>query len=189
MNESNDDASISRLFADLKAGKQDAANELWAIYFDRLVKLARQRLSDVPKRASDEEDVALSVFNSLCVGAERGRFAEHVRRDDLWHLLLHLTKQKTVDYIRHQTRLKRGGGEVRGESVFLDAATSSAIGGLDQIVADEPGPEMLAVMEEQHRRLLEMLPNGTLRQIAIGRMQGETNEEIAVRLKLSVRSV
>ena len=133
--------------------------------------------------------MARTLAAAWCVGAARGRFAEHMRRDDLWHLLLHLTKQKTVDYIRHQTRLKRGGGDVRGESVFLDPANSSATGGLDQIVADEPGPEMLAVMEEQHRRLLEMLPNGILRQIAIGRLQGGSNEDIAAQMKLSVRSV
>ncbi len=94
-----------------------------------------------------------------------------------------------VNYIRHETSQKRGGGSVRGESVFLNAATGSLAGGLDQIVADEPSPEMLAILEEQHQRLLELLADDTLREIAIGRMQGETNEEIAAGLKLSVRSV
>ncbi len=189
MSDSNYDVSITRLFEELKAGNPRAADELWAVYFDRLVAVARNRLRQAPKRVADEEDIALSVFNYLCAGAARGNLAQHVRRDDLWHLLLRLTQHKTVDYIRRETRDKRGGSEVRGESVFLDAVTRSAMGGLDQMVAEQPGPETLAIMEEQHRRLLEMLSNDTLRQIAVWRMQGETNEEIATRLKLSVRSV
>ena len=189
MSDSVYDVSISRLFADLKAGRCEAADELWALYFDRLVQVAKHRLSTVPKRVADEEDVALSVFKSLCAGATRGRFAEHVRRDDLWRLLLHLTRQKTVDYIREQTRQKRGGGDVRGESVFLNAATDSSMGGIDQYVGDEPTPEFLAIMNEEHTRLLDSLPDDILRDIAVRRMQGDSNEDMAAALNLSVRSV
>ncbi len=189
MNESNYDVSISRLFEELKAGNPQAAEELWAVYFERLVTVARKQLGDAPKRVADEEDIALSVFQTLCVGAARGKFADHVRRDDLWHLLLHLTNHKLVNYVRRETRLKRGSGDVRGESVFLNQAADSDARGLDQIVRNEPTPSMLAALNEQHQRLLEMLANDTLRRIAISRMQGETNEEIADQLKLSVRSV
>ena len=189
MNDSNDDVSITRLFEELQSGNSQAAEELWAVYFDRLVAVARKRLGYARKRTADEEDIALSVFHDLCAGAARQSFAEHVRREDLWHLLLRLTQQKTVDYIRRETRQKRGGGEVRGESVFLDPATRLAAHGLDQIVRNEPTPEMLAVLNEQHQRLLGLLANDSLRRIATWRMQGETNEDIAAKLKLSVRSV
>ena len=189
MNDSNYDVSISRLFEELKAGSPQAAEELWSVYFERLVTVARKQLGDAPKRVADEEDIALSVFQTLCVGAARGKFADHVRRDDLWHLLLHLTNHKLVNYVRRETRLKRGSGDVRGESVFLNQAADSDARGLDQIVRNEPTPSMLAALNEQHQRLLEMLANDTLRRIAISRMQGETNEEIADQLKLSVRSV
>lgn len=189
MNESTYDVSITRLFDELKAGNSHAAEELWAAYFDRLVTVARTRLRQAPKRAADEEDIALSVFNDLCAGAARGSFAEHVRRDDLWHLLLHLTNRKLVNYVRRETRQKRGGGNVRGESVFLNPANRSAARGLDQIVLNEPTPAMLAALNEQHQRLLGMLANDMLRRIATWRMQGETNEDIAAKLKLSVRSV
>ena len=189
MSESVYDVSISRLFGDLKAGRKEAADELWALYFDRLVQVAKRRLSTVPKRVADEEDVAVSVFKSLCAGAARGRFAEHMRREDLWRLLLHRTRQKTVDYIREQTRQKRGGGDVRGESVFLNAATSSSIGGIDQIAVQEPTPEFLMMMNEEHARLLELLPDDLMRDVAIRRMQGESNDEVAAALNISVRSV
>ena len=189
MTESVYDASISQLFADLKVGRTEAADELWTLYFDRLVAVAKRRLANVPKRVADEEDVALSVFRSLCAGAARGRFAEHVRRDDLWRLLLHLTRQKAADYVREQTRKKRGGGEVRGESVFLDAAKNSSAGDIAQFVIDEPTPSYLAMMNEQHAHLLKLLPDDTLRDIALRRMQGDSNAEIAAALKQSERSI
>lgn len=189
MSDSVYDASISRLFEDLKAGRQEAAEELWAVYYDRLVGVARRRLAAVPKRAADEEDVAVSVFKSLCLGAARGRFAEHVRRDDLWRLLMHLTKQKSVDYVREQTRKKRGGGEVRGESVFLGAGANPATAGIEQFVGDEPTPEYLAMMNEEHARLLALLPDDQVRDVAVRRLRGESNDEIATALSLSVRSV
>jgi DNA-directed RNA polymerase specialized sigma24 family protein len=123
------------------------------------------------------------------LGAARGRFAEHVRRDDLWRLLMHLTRQKSVDYVREQTRKKRGGGEVRGESVFLAAGASPATAGIEQFVGDEPTPEYLAMMNEEHARLLASLPDDQVRDVAVRRMRGESNDEIATALGLSVRSV
>ena len=189
MSESAYDISISRLFDDLKAGRPEAAEELWGVYFDRLVGVAKRRLTSAPKRVADEEDVAISVFKSLCAGAADGRFAQHVRRDDLWRLLLHLTRKKAADYVREQTREKRGGGKVRGESVFLNAATGSAAGDIAQFVIDEPTPEYLAMMNEEHARLLQLLPDDELRDVAIRRMKGESNEEIAVALSVSTRSV
>ena len=117
------------------------------------------------------------------------RHYDLVRRDDLWRLLLHLTRQKAADYVREQTRQKRGGGHVRGDSAFLDADASGAIGGIDQFVIDEPTPAYLAMMNEEHLRLLQLLPEDSLRDVAIRRMQGESNDEIAVALNVSVRSV
>ena len=46
------------------------------------------------RRAADEEDVALSAFDSFCRGAEQGRFPQLDGRDDLWHLLVVITVRK-----------------------------------------------------------------------------------------------
>ena len=48
-----------------------AIERLWASYFERLVGLARMMLPSHARRVTDEEDVALSAFHSLC--AARGR--------------------------------------------------------------------------------------------------------------------
>src|SRR5262245_13660924 len=66
--------SISRLLEGLKAGDDAAAQALWERYCDRLVRLARRKLEARFRRVADEEDIALSAFNSLCLGGRRGRF-------------------------------------------------------------------------------------------------------------------
>ena len=58
------------------SGDRDGAQALWNVYFQRLVALARVRLRGTPRRAADEEDVALSAFDSFFRGVERGRFPQ-----------------------------------------------------------------------------------------------------------------
>ena len=56
------EASITRCIQALKEGDQAAAQRIWESYISRLIRLARARLHDSPRRAADEEDVALSAF-------------------------------------------------------------------------------------------------------------------------------
>ncbi len=184
-----DDDSITRLIDRLKANDPDAAQQLWARYFDKIVEVARKRLGAVPRRVADEEDVALSVFQSLCEGAAGGRFDLLNDRDDLWRLLLTITRHKSADQIRRQARQKRGGGEVRGESVFAAGANDGELPGMNEIVGQEPTPEFLALVADECRRLLMDLGDDSLRQVAQLKLEGFTNEEIAERLDISVRTV
>ena len=46
--------------------------------------------------------------------------------------------------MRSATTQKRGGGEVHGESVFLEAAADGRLAGIDQIIGKEPTPEAVA---------------------------------------------
>lgn len=77
------DGSVTRWIDALQAGDRAAAQRLWERYFPRLVGLARARLQGAPRRAADEEDVALSAFDSFCRCAERGRFPDLVDRESL----------------------------------------------------------------------------------------------------------
>ena len=181
------DNSVTVWIDDLKQGDDEAAAKLWRRYFDGLVGVARRQLGVAPRRVADEEDVALSVFDVLCRGAAQGRFTELETRDDLWRLLVAITAKKVVDQVRHQTRLKRGGGDVRGHSLFSQAGDIPA--GFDEFLHDRPTPDFLLMMDEEQGRMLARLRDDTLRQIALGRMEGRSNQEIAVQLGISLRSV
>jgi DNA-directed RNA polymerase specialized sigma24 family protein len=177
--------SVTHWIDALKKGDDAAAAALWRGYFDRVVRLARAQLGAAPRRVADEEDVALSAFRCLCDGAARGRFTELTDRDDLWRLLTVLTAHKAIDQKRRNVGQKRGGGAVRGESAF----NSERDQGLDQFLADDPTPETLAILAEAHQRLLAVLDDDTLRHIALRKMEGFTNEEIAEQLGVTCRSV
>src|SRR5262249_22795994 len=65
--------SVTRWIDELKAGEDAAVQPLWERYFARLVRLARAKLRVARRGASeDEEDAALSAFNSFCAGVARG---------------------------------------------------------------------------------------------------------------------
>jgi hypothetical protein len=63
--------SVPTLIAHLQAGDHEAAQPLWERYYPRLVGLARERLRGTQRRIADEEDVALSAFDSFCRGVEQ----------------------------------------------------------------------------------------------------------------------
>jgi DNA-directed RNA polymerase specialized sigma24 family protein len=179
--------SVTNWLVQLKDGNAAAAQPLWERYFPRMVALARKRLRSSRRREADEEDVALSAFDSFCRGAEQGRFPRLGDRDDLWHLLVVITARKALDLLARQGRLKRGGGKLRGESWFGPAEPGN--GGIEQVVGDEPSPEFAAQMAEECRRLLGKLDNDELRSVAVSKMEGYTNEEIAERLGSALATV
>jgi DNA-directed RNA polymerase specialized sigma24 family protein len=173
------DRSVTFWIGQLKAGDALAAQKLWEGYYGRLVGLARAKLRGAPRRAADEEDVALSAFDSFCRGAERNRFPRLADRGDLWQLLIMITARKAIDLRQHEARKKRGGGAAPVGDEEL----------LDQVVGREPTPEFAAQVAEECQRLLDGLDDPELRQIALWKMEGDTNEDIAARLGVVLRTV
>src|SRR5258708_2926996 len=185
----SDDGSVTRWIGDLQDGDLDeAARQLWGRYFDRLARLARGKLQTAPRGPADEEDVALSAFNSFFEGAAAGRFPQLGSRDDLWRLLVTITARKASNQRRHEHQLKRGAGRIVGEG-NLDRANPDGEGGLAQMLGGEPTPEFAAMVAEECRQRLDGLSDETLREVALMRMEGYTNDEIASRLGTSLRSV
>jgi len=182
--------SVSRLIDGLVVGDAAAVQGLWERYFRRLVGLARKKLCATPRRAADEEDVALSAFDSFCRGAEQDRFPQLHDRLDLWQLLVLLTARKAFDLAQHERRQKRGGGAVIDEAGLPFAAGSSERDApLDKIEGLEPTPAFAAQVAEEWRRLLERLDSPELREVALRKVEGYSNEEIAARLGCGLRTV
>src|SRR5262249_7845636 len=108
-----DKGSISRWLGQLQDGDSLAIQNVWQRYFHRLVSPARKKLLYGPRQMADEEDVALSAFDSFCRNAEQGRFPQLSDRDSLWRLLVTFTLRKAAHHLRDEARLKRGGARVR----------------------------------------------------------------------------
>lgn len=179
-----DRGSVTLWLGDLKVGDLAAAQPLWERYFEKLVVLARGKLRRLNKTGAeeDEEDAALSAFHSFCEGAARGKFPKLDDREDLWRLLVVITARKAFAQADRQRRLKRGGGKVATE------ADRGSLG-LDVLAGSDPTPEFAAMVAEEYQRLLDVLDDDELRQVAISRMEGYTNDEIAERLGCARRTV
>lgn len=172
--------SITRWIGRLKGGDFAAARPLWEAYFRRMVGLARQRLRGAPRRAADEEDVALSAFDSFFAAAAAGRFPQLADRRNLWPLLVSITAHKCVDLVRRESRRKRGGAAVPDNVAF------------DDLIGDEPTPSFVVQLSDEVERLLAQLDRSgdpTLRAVALAKMEGDSTDAIAARLGCVRRTV
>lgn len=174
------DGSVTHWLDQLRAGDHEAAQRLWERYFRQLVHLARARLHGRPGRVADEEDVALSAFDSFFRGVEQGRFPQLLDRDSLWRLLLVITVRKVTALRRYEERQKRGGTPGAGSAEEVD---------LDALLSREPTPEVAAQVAEECERLLRNLQSEELVVIALSKLEGANNEEIAARLGCVPRTV
>jgi DNA-directed RNA polymerase specialized sigma24 family protein len=180
---------FSSLLDRVRQGDDQAIAKLWEDYYQQLVRIAAKRLPAGLRRAGDEEDIALSAFHSFIAGVRRDQFPDLSGRDNLWGLLITLTGRKVHAHLRHQTRQKRGGGSVRGESVFMDRAGDTKAGGIGGITGDAPAADIHVELAEACELLLSQLDDEQLKQIAVMRMDGFLVDEIADRLELSKRAV
>jgi DNA-directed RNA polymerase specialized sigma24 family protein len=176
------DSSVTQWIADLKEGRHSAAQHLWECYFERLVGLARTKLAAAPRRFADEEDVALSAFKSLCLGAAKGQFTQLRDRDNLWPLLVILTVRKAQDLVKHERRQKRSARTAAGGVVPPTPLD------LETLLSREPTPELSAMLAENCEQMLGRLDR-VQRKIADLKLEGHTNAEIATRLDCGLRTV
>jgi len=176
--------SVSGWIDRLRAEDEAAVRPLWERYFHQLVQLARKKLRDLPRGAADEEDVALSAFDSFCRHAEQGQFPDLSDRNSLWKLLVTITARKALHLQRDASRKKR-----RAKHKVLPWAINPNVADREAIFSREPAPEFVAQMAEECSCLLNGLKDFKLRNVALWRMEGYTVVEIAQKLDVVPRSV
>lgn len=157
------DTDVTGWFGNALRRDPEAEQKRWHHYFPQLVRLAGATLPPPLRRVRDAEDLALSAEN-------------------LWAHLSRITRCKVLDQYAHQFAQKRG-GLVRGDSAL--AADDS---GFEPMLSREPTPEMAAILAEEVQTRLAGLDEG-LRRIALWKMEGYSNEEIAVRLNCRADTV
>ena len=108
---------------------------------------------------------------------DEGRLPRLDDRDDLWAVLVTLTERKAFALADRETAAKRGGGHVRGDSIF------GADGGAANVAAPDPTPAFAAEVAETCEQLLARIADHdpVLRDIAVWKLEGHTNDEVATR--------
>jgi RNA polymerase sigma factor (sigma-70 family) len=162
----------------MRSGDSEAARRIWERYSPRLSALARQRLPEPLHCVVDGDDIANGVFLDLIEGLQEGRFSDLHDRDDLWAFLACITIRKALNEIKRASRRRRPPSSAR---VPLEGG----------IVAPDPPPDLVVMAAEQFEILIECLrrKDEALKDIAIWKCEGFTNEEIAARLGCTCRRV
>ena len=176
--DSGREGSVTRMIPALQRGEQQAVRVLWEHYFEPMVRVAEARLHGAPCRGGGAEDIAVDAFLRFCAAVKReGRFPDLSSRDNLRRLLFLFTVWEAGDFRARETRRHRA---VRGDSALGEA-------GFELHAGREPPPEGQA----QLASLLAKLPDDKtkLRSIALLRLEGLSNDEIAGACKLSRATV
>lgn len=173
-----------------ETGDDAAAQKIFEDYAGRLLGYAHKKYVAAGGRGriSDEEDIVQNAMDTFFRRNQAGQFPNLNDRDGLWPLLLKLTERKAIRAARDENRAKRGGGRVRGESAVVgpDGADKPLA---EASIAQGHLPDEEVESAEELMRLLDCLPDDTLRTVAVGALQGYSNEEIARHLGCSVSTV
>ena len=181
--------SVTQYIDGLRVGDQVAAQQIWERFLGRLIRLADRKLQGTRRRSADEEDLVQIAFAQFFRQIERGRFSKLNDRNDLWQVLAMLVERRAIDQIRRNNTQKSGGGELRGESIFVVPGEKDAAGIAGTPDKFYPTPKMAEELTEVFRELFHDLDDGELRHIALLKMEGYTNREIAEMLSTSMRTI
>ena len=163
-------------------GDQGAASEIFQRYAQRLLALARSRLSARLARHIDPEDVVQSAYRSFFLGARDGRYVLK-RSGDLWRLLVAITVHK----LQHQVERRSAGKRAPAREVPRDD-DRGPLGLHDETLAREPTPAEAAALADTLENLLAPLEPLQRRMVAL-RLDGYSLEEIAHEVSRSERTV
>ena len=182
--------TVTVWLSQLQAGEGLAVQKLWERFFPRMVEQARRQLRSLPRQVADEEDVALEAFHSFCRAGRAGRDPDLHDRHGLWQLLLALTINKAIDLVHHSERGKRAWRRTALFSELDRDAPGSGIKALTKMLrCRQPDPAFTALMVDRLQWLLNQLGDEQLREIALLKLDGCTNPEIAGQLSCALSTV
>jgi RNA polymerase sigma factor (sigma-70 family) len=174
----NDAVPVADLLQRFQAGDQQAAEQLFTRYAQRLTRLAEQHLSRKLAARVDGEDVVQSVFRTFFRRTAAGEF-QIDGSAQLWQLLVKITLLKARAKARYHTADRRDAGA---------ELPAGADDWLPQAVAHEPGPEEAVILVDQIEALLRGLPP-LHAQVLEHRLQGYAVTDIAVAMDVSRQTI
>jgi RNA polymerase sigma-70 factor (ECF subfamily) len=175
-----DDGAID-LLTRWQAGDERAAEELFRRYADRLIALARSRLSTKLAGRVDAEDVVQSAYRSFFADARAGGYSIE-RGGDLWRLLVSITLHKLQDQVDRHTAGKRS---IDQEQAFGNDDSFPGI--RPQLLSREPSPVEAATLADELEQVMRCLQPVERRMLEL-RLQGYNLEEIGAAMDCSERT-
>lgn len=168
--------------AQWRQGDQAAAGELYRLYVDRLIALARSQMSARLAQRIDAEDVVQSAYRCFFAFAKEGRY-DVERGGDLWRLLVTVTLHKLQQHVERQRAQKRAAD--REESF---GSEDSLLGLQAHVPARDPAPADAVALTDELEKALRVHTIEERRMVEM-RLQGYQLEEIANEMQCSERTV
>lgn len=176
----------------LAAGDMNAAEDLWRHFFTRLHAYAETRLRGLPPGLGEADDVAMSVFKSVCRMIQRRTLPSVRDPEHLWPFLAVIAARKVARLVR-RARPNRQGRQIRESDLGPLDVADDEVPLLDKTIGREPSPELVAAMRDLWAELFHRLEAGAdgvqLRAIAELWLQGQTVPQIAAALEMSERTI
>lgn len=171
--------SVTLWLDELRQGDDAAAEKLWHRFFSRMKHVAESRLHPGVAAATGGEDLALSAYNVFVQSLREGKFPDLANRDELWRLLVTITIRKSNREIERASAHKRGSGK---GTLPLD----------EELNADpkpNSNPATIAMVNDECEYLMKLLDDPELELVALWKLEGMTNDEIAAKLGSTKRTV
>ena len=170
--------AVTRWVNDLREGNSAAASRLWKYLEPRLLNLGQRQMKSMSTACYDEEDLAQSAFFALCSAIQDGRYEGLADRDEIWKLLVTIALNKFRKRARHQGAQRRGGKLRRND---FDSVLDSE--------SEVLTAEQSMLIQEECERLLDVLGTDDVRKVALLKVEGYTNSEIADALQCTRRTI
>jgi RNA polymerase sigma-70 factor, ECF subfamily len=158
-----------------------AFEKVFERYSDRLIRIAKSRISERLASRIEAEDVVQSVFRSFFgrVQAKRFTFQEE---NDLWRLLVSITLNKLRNKVDWHTAAKRDVGLEQRMDGGSSLPSAYDVDGVN------PSPEAVVMFIDLLEHFMTSLRD-TDRKVLELRLQGMTQEEIANEIGCTERTV
>ncbi len=172
--------SFANLIQSIDAGdREQAAVQIFCRFTERLIALARTRLSDRIKQKVDPEDVVQSVYRSFFRRQDDGQFT-YDAWEPLWGLLTMITLRKCTE------QADRFGAAKRDVQRELRATSNGEI--RIDLIDKEPTPFEATALSDTVESVMVKLDQRE-REIFSMTLQGLTVQEISNNVTLSERTV
>lgn len=163
--------SVTQWISAVRLGNEEAASKLWDRFGGRLKALARKTIKSSHLAVADEDDLANDALGAFLESIQKGDFSQLDDREGLWKLLARITINRARTLIRNEKRGKRDFRRTIGENDLNEGVETKC-------QSRELAPDAELLFAELMNQFLNIL-DGDLPSIALARMEGKSNREIA----------
>jgi len=179
--------AFEELLQAMQRGEDRAFDTFFQEHYERLVRFAKKKIGSFPLRTFDEEDLALSAMNSLFDGL-RENLIEAQSSVELWRILVSIVNRKLINLRQKVFAQKRGGGNVRGDSIWVQTGENNLFHEQQDPRLDV-APDASIELLETTDMLFQQLEDDTQRKIARLMLEGYRIDDIATELDCVRRTI